>query len=402
MSPHSSSTSSSEASGGGAADGGGIAAPPPSPRQGDLREVLIVAAWTVFFLASGDLAINRLFTLPRDPRTEPRGKLQVYFNYGWSIEAKIRRALGPTEQTTAPLMLAGWVDQEVARGRTLLEAAPDDLIVSCYGMSFSNQAATAAAELDPKIRLRLFGGPAAPANHSYAIYELDRGGPSRVVILGVLASSVQGLATNNGMTWRFEGPAPFTYPLDPPLASGPGPEWPMVRTLDDLRARLADPAGWRAYVGQLQATDAFYNGFLFRHDIGDYSALVRMIRRARAQSWQSSRIDQIHTPSGFVPGSPVVASLRWIVAEFAATARRDGKRPIALLIEDRGYRDHLHRALEPILSRDSIPSLSTHTICPDTDSRNFVPDGHFTHEANARIGKTLLELIRTGERNGGP
>ncbi len=397
MHPHSSSTSSSEASGGAGDARTGDESPRP-PRGRDLREALTVAAWTALFLAAGDFAVNRLFPLPRDPRTPPKSQLAVYFNYGWSIESKLRRAIGPTAETTAPVMMAGWVDREVERERAKTKASPDHLIVSCYGMSFSYQIATAMAELDPTIRLRNFGGPSAPANHSYATYQLDRGGPSRVVILGVLASSVRGLITSTGSTWMFEAPAPFTYPRYVPAASGVTAEWPMVRTLDDLRTRLADPAGWEAYVAQLRATDGFYNGFLFRHDIGDNSAIVRMVRRAVAQRWQSARTAQVHGPSGYLPDSPAVASLRGIVADFAADARRDGKLPVVLLIEDRGYRDHLERILEAVLNRDAISFVSTHAICPDTDPRNFVADGHFTQEANKRIGKALLDVIRGGLR----
>lgn len=381
MHRHSSSTSSSEAAG---------------SRRGDLREALIVTAWMALFLAAGDVVVNRLFPPPGDPRTPPKSQLHAYFNYGWSIESKLRRSIGPTDSVSAPLMMAGWVDREVERIHAEPAAPPGKLVVSCYGMSFSNHITTAMAELDPTLQLRLFGGPSASANHSYAIYQRDRGGPSQVVILAVLGSSVKGLVTNNGATWMFEAPAPFTYPRYIPGESGLLAEWPMVRTLDELRASLADPAAWEAYVAQLRATDGFYNGFLFRRDLGDASTIVRMIRRAVAQRWQSARGARIHGPSGFAPDSPAVASLRGIVAEFAATARRDGKLPITLLIEDRGYGDHVERILEPVLKRDAIPFLSTHSICPDTDPRNFIADGHFAPAANARIGQALREVIRRG------
>ncbi len=105
-------------------------------------------------------------------------------------------------------------------------------------MSFSNQILEPMTAIDSRIRLRLFGGPAAPVNHSYATYLLDRGGSSRVVILTVLGSSVQGLAANNNMTWMFEGPAPYTYPRYFARAGEMEAEWPMVRTLGDLRAQI--------------------------------------------------------------------------------------------------------------------------------------------------------------------
>ncbi len=115
MHPHSSSTSSSEAAAGTAGEPPGGDEAPPSPPRNDLREALIVAAWMVLFLAAADVAVNRLFRLPRDPRTEPKSQLAAYFNYGWSIESKLRRLIGPTDETSAPLMTAGWVDHDVQR-----------------------------------------------------------------------------------------------------------------------------------------------------------------------------------------------------------------------------------------------------------------------------------------------
>ena len=300
--------------------------------------------------------VNRLFPLPSDPRVEAKSRLQVYFNYGWSVEAKLRREVGPTDETGAPLMLSGWIDRIVEpTSRRDTEPTPGNLLASFYGMSFSGDIAQAMAELDPGIRLRTFGGPAAPPNHSYAIYDLDRGGRSDVVVLGILASSVQGLATNNAMTWRFEGPAPFTYPRYFAGAAGAEAEWPT-----GARSKTSCAAGRPGSVAGVSLIDPgdrrlLYNEFLLRHDVGDYSALVRMVRRAVAQRRQASRIGQIHGPSGFVADSPVIESLRVIIAAFAANARRDGKVPIALLIQDQGYRDHLYKALEPLLTGDKIP-----------------------------------------------
>jgi hypothetical protein len=356
-----------------------------------------VAIWFVLFLAVADVAVSALFPLPRDPRKRGNA-LSEYFNYGLSIESKIRRAVQPTNAASAPLTQAGWIDDEVAQGRKAQKVSRGDLVVSFYGMSFSNDIARTLAQVDPKVRIRLFSGPAAPPNHSFAIYSLDRGGPSRVVVLAVLGSSVPGLVTNNGMTWRFEGPAPFTYPryephpdlLKPDLLKA---EWPVVRTLNELRKRLDNPAGWDEYVAQLRATDGFYNPFLFRRDLGDRSAIVRMIRRAVAQRWQAFRIAQIHGPRGFDESSDAIRSLRGIVVDFAADARREGKLPIVLLIQDQGYRDHLYKVLQADLGEKRIPYLSTHALCPDTDRKNFVPDGHFTAEAYQKIATALLELI---------
>src|SRR4051812_32693136 len=79
-----------------------------APRGSDLRATLVVAAWTVLFLAAADVALNLLFPLPRGPGAKPVGLLQAYFHHGWSVEAKIRRAVGPSDEASAPLMMAGW------------------------------------------------------------------------------------------------------------------------------------------------------------------------------------------------------------------------------------------------------------------------------------------------------
>jgi hypothetical protein len=358
----------------------------------DRRESIIVAAWFILFLAAADVAVSLVFPLPSDPRKKA-SSLAEYFHYGLSTSAKIRRAIGPTNEKSAPLMLAGWIDDEVARGRRETKAPPGGLLVSFYGMSFSNDVAKTVAELDANVRVRTFSGPAAPPNHSFAIYSRDRGGDSQVVVLAVLGSSVPGLVTNNGMTWRFEGPAPFVYPRYELQGNELVAQWPLIRTLDDVRARLGDPLGWARYRAQLRATDDFYNEFLFRRDIGDHSSLARMVRRAVAQRWQASCIARIHGPTGFVESSPAIASLRGIVAEFASISRRNSKIPIVLLIQDQGYRDHVYRALEPVLQSSRIPHISTHTIAPDTDRRNFIADGHFTEEAYKKIAKGLLDLI---------
>ncbi len=388
MKPPSSSTSSSEPAGAGPD-------PEPAPDRpgGGLRDAAIVAAWMLAALALMDVAVDRTFRLPRDPRVKATNPLVTYFNYGTSIEGKIRREVGPSDESTSLLAMAGWVDEQ-ARSNPGAVAPPGGILASFYGMSFSSDVAKQLAEVEPRVGLRLFGGPAAPANHSHAIAGLDRGGQSDVMVLGVLASSVKGVATNNGMTWRFENPAPFTYPRHEAGASGLEARWPMVRTLDDTRAALADPALWGRYLAQLRATDDFYNDFLFRHDLSDSSTLVRMVRRAVAQRWEAARAARTHGPKGFVESSPAMASLRAIVAAFAAGARRDGKVPVVLLLEDQGYGDHLGRALEPVLGAGRIPHLATHTVCSPTDRRNFLPDGHFTEEANRKNARALLEVIR--------
>ena len=152
----SSSTSSSE-SNAAPAHPGEAKIPPRRPLlTGDLREALVVRPGRLF-LAAGDAAVNRLFA-----SLAPPPGLKASSTHTSTTAGRPRRRSGRWVTLTrqAPLMLAGWVDREVARGRTEPKLSPGDLPISCYGMSFSQIVATEMAVLDPSVRLRLFGGPA--------------------------------------------------------------------------------------------------------------------------------------------------------------------------------------------------------------------------------------------------
>jgi hypothetical protein len=363
------------------------------PARGEIREVLAVGGWAAASLVAIDLAINLMFPSPRDPRVASVGMLRTYFHYGRSIEGKIRHIVGPTDQTSSPVVMSGWLADVPARRDEEPPRGAGDVLVSFYGMSFTHQLGQATAELDPRVRLRLFGGPAAPPSHSYATYRLDRGGRSDVVVLGILASSVIGMATTSGMTWNFEGPTPYTYPRYFMAAAGLEPHWPLVESLAGMRERLGDRAKWDGYVARIRAEDEFYDAFSFTANPLDQSALVRLIRRAWAQRQHRAVAGRIHTDAGFNEDRQEVRCLRAIVASFAETARRDGKLPLVLLLEGRGYAGHLDRVLRATIDEHAIPCVDTGAICPATDGRNFLPDGHFTPEANGKIARAILARL---------
>jgi hypothetical protein len=382
MSQRSSSTSSSEAS-----------LPEADEARHPIGEVLTVTGWTLVFLIGLDVAVNLLFPYPTDPRQPPSDQLVSYFDYGRSIEGKIRRLVGPTDETSGPLATAGWIDDDVIAEQPQRAERSDGLLVSVYGMSFSSQVATAMAELDSRITPRLFAGPSAPANHSFAFYQRDRGGNARVVILGILASSVVGLATDNGMTWRFEGPAPFTYPRFRATPAGLEGRWPTVRTLGQMRAALGDREAWEELVAGIRVDDDVYDPFLFNENALDRSAMVRLGRRAWGQRVVGQARRRLRNSAGFDGDSGEIRALRAILAAFADEVRKDGKLPMVLLLHDPDYRDHLFQAVKLTIEEKSIPSVSTHAICPTTDPRHFVADGHFTPAANRLIARAVLDEI---------
>jgi hypothetical protein len=367
---------------------------PPASKK-TISKAVLTGLWILFFLVVFDVSINFLFPYPSDPRVTSAGQLNTYFEYGRSVEGKLARMVGSTDESSSSLAVAGWLDPELWKKLNLpVSRVPGkDLLVAIYGMSFSNHVGEAMEAMDSKLAIRAIAGPAAPPNYSFAAYNLDRANlQADVAILGVLASSVKALRTMNGMTWQFEGPAPYTYPRylveDGKLKA----IWPKILSLAQLRAALHDKQQWDAFVTQMQQGDEFYNSFLFKHNWLDNSVLVRLIRRAWAQRHQTTITSQTHTSAGFnaQTDSPV---LRAMVSDFAAMVKRDGKLPIVLILNDRGYDDHLFQALKPTLEKDSIPYVSSHNIAPATDVSNFVADGHFTESANKSISEAVLKLI---------
>lgn len=365
----------------------------PSRLRREIREVIAVSAWVVVCLVALDVAVNMLFAYPKDPTSLDANSLAAYFDYGRSIEAKVRRLVGPTDSTSSPRAKDGWIGY-ARRDRLPDKPERDDgTLGTICGMSFTNQVAFAMERIDPRLTLRRLSGPSAPASHTYANYVIDRGGRSKFVIFGVLASAVRGMAAMNGMTWRFDGPSPYTYPRYHPLPNTLGANWPSVRSLDALRTCLADRSQWDAYLRELSLKDEYYNPLLFRQNLTDASVFMRMIKRVLAQRHEDEVTRRLHSPTGYPANSEEIRTVRVLLTSFAAMARSDGKLPLVLLLNDQGYADHLYRELHATLELAKIPYVSTHEICPATDPRNFGPDNHFTAACNREIAQRVIDEI---------
>ncbi len=361
-----------------------------------IRRAILTGLWTLFFLLILDYSINLFFPYPADPLAQPHNPFQVYFEYGRSVEGKLSHMLGPTDEQSSAITQSGWLNQERWQNSSFpTRPEPgDDLLMAVYGMSFSEHVAKEVNALDSKITTRIIGGPSAPPNFSYAAYLLDREAhQANIVVLGILASSVKGLRTLNGMTWQFEVPAPYSYPRYKLEDGKLKATMPKINSLAELRTAFHQPTLWHDYVKQLQENDEYYSPFLFSHNFLDNSAIIRMARRAFAQRHQENLASQVYSKKdGFNPEVDVPV-LRAIATEFAATVKADGKLPILLLFNDKGHADHLYQALKPTLESNSIPFISTHTIAPAADLRNFVADGHFNKSVDQKIGQAMLSLI---------
>jgi hypothetical protein len=393
---HNSSTSNSNP---GNSNPGSTAAPvkPSVPQKSPRHPVTIssivkTGLYTLLSLATLDMAIGVLFRYPTDPLNINPGSLNLYFDYGRSLESKAFRQLGKTDEQSAPIAQAGWLN-DAGKGEPTQPKA-GGVLVALYGMSFSNQVGEALQKLDPKITTRMIAAPYAPPNHSFAAYQRDRSQHSaKVVILSILASGVQGLDSMTGLTLGGEVPAPYTFPQYDLVNGQLQPVLPQIQTLAQLRAARNNPQQWQAFVAQLAARDRFYNPLTFQHNFVDQSAILRLARRSWAKQYRDRVSQSIHTPSGFNPQWRQIPVLQKMVEEFAAEAKQDGALPIVLLIQDQGYDDHLYKILQPTLEQTGITAVSTHTIAPATDRQNFVGDGHFTAAANQRIAAKVLEVI---------
>jgi hypothetical protein len=359
-----------------------------------IANAIKTAFWFIIFLIILDVTFNILFPYPSDPLNVSPPQMSLFFDYGRSVEAKVQRQIGPTDETSSPLSKAGWLISDEINTLPTNPAPGSNLLLATYGMSFSNQVSEAVQAIDPRITLRLVAGPAAPPNFVFTAYNLDRKKhKANVVMLGILASSLPAMDAISGMNWTPEVPPPYTFPKYYLKNEKLQAIWPEIKSLKELREAFKDQKKWKDFVTQMSINDRFFNSFIFTHNFLDYSALIRLIRRGWQQTYLSEITAQIHTTKGFNPTWDQIPVLKSIITEFNNTARLDGRLPIVLLLNDRKYEDHLFKILEETLKKEQIPYVSTHNIVPGTNLNNFMGDGHFTKEANAKIAPEVLKII---------
>ena len=357
-----------------------------------VRGSVVTLVSMLLWLIAIDLVAGFFVNTPygRDPMRA--GQLTRYFDYGRSIEGKVRAMVGPEGTPPPPLVQAGWIespaDQPVRPGKG------QNLLVAVYGMSFAVNIAKHMQDEDKRVALRLAGGPGSTLSHSYAMYNADRGRhEADVVVLGILASSLPALMTISHMTWNFEEPSPHFYPRFSVVDGKLSRYSPSLSTLAQLQAAVRDESRWRAVVAELSSHDAFYDPLVFRPWSLDESVLVRLARRGWGQSRKRASIERFHNTAGFTNELGLLEVTRALVTDFITQVRSDGKLPVVLAINDRGYSDHLHRVLAPIVAGSEAVYLSTHELAPASDVGNFLKDGHIIPAKDQLIANKLAELI---------
>jgi len=391
MTRSSSSTSSSEPA-------AGEELPPdvgiPEPGAATWSGIARVVGWMLAWLMVFDVTAGYAFRPPADPRVEP-SRMQSYFEYGRSIEGKLRAMVTAEDETSAPIANAGWLGEEAKLGALTEATAPDRILVAAYGQSFTQKMLAQAQELDRRIEIRFMGGPSAPLSHSFKMQDLDRHAHTgRVVLVGILASSLPFLVTLTPMIWGFEAPTPFTYPRYRLENDELHETEPPITDLAGLRGALGDLQAFRVFRATLKANDPGFSAFLFDEDVLDASVLGRLVRRSLGHKHQTEFIDRYHSSAGFVNRDGLLDVARALLIEFARGVRADGRVPFVVLFENRGYAGHLVDALGTTLEANDIPYVSSGNTAPATNRGNFVADGHFTAEANRRIAEAFVKELR--------
>lgn len=351
-----------------------------------MRHCLAIIGLTLLALVGLDLSVAAVL----DTRAPDSGIVR-YFDYGRSVPGKLARWVAHPEAEDN-LFDVAWRADLIAQEQTKFAAEQTGApVVRGYGMSFTDHILRAAAEQDPGLRVDFLGGPQAPPNFAYALFLDDRAErrAGDVVVLGILSSSLPGMAALSNRTWAFEQPAPFTYPVFLPAPDGGLTRIePLVESAAEERAAIADPGRAAAWEAQLARVDAFRTAAAFDLPALDVSPLMRLLRR-------DVTIDLLRRREQTVlAGFPYREVLSRMIEGFVATARADGQVPMTLLIQSNRPGDpDLLEIAEPVLTRLGAPYLATETLADPRDPVNFVPDGHYAPEVNRRFGRAFLDLL---------
>ncbi|MEM9534353.1 MAG: hypothetical protein AAGA40_01655 [Cyanobacteria bacterium P01_E01_bin.45] len=356
-----------------------------------------VLLWIVVWLILVDVGLTVLFPFPRMFDERPTWA-QRYFDRGRSVEGKLNRMVGDDLENSAPIISSGWIDPNDWRDLPQAPQGDDDLLVSFYGMSFTNRASDALVELDGNITTRNIAAPSAPPNHTFAAYMADEEGRNAdYAVFGILASSIRRMRSMSGMNWTYSYPTPYTYPyytLDDEGALVANE--PAISTAPEfLTAFNRQDETWTTFEDQLERYDYPFKPLLFHTNAIDRSVFLRFMRSEWiGRTTTSSEAGLYEFGQGFNPDAEQVRVLQAMLADFSQTARDAGQVPVVMLFSNRGYGSDLYDVLASELARLDVLVLDTNTIAPANDPASFARDGHFTDEANINVVRALREMIR--------
>ncbi len=362
-----------------------------------MKKAFSVLAFTLVSLLVLDSLVA--LTLNWAERSGRLGSLVQYFDYGRSVPGKLQK-WETTPGAGGNLYDVAWRDDQVAESATRFaaETDPNVPVIRSYGMSFVNHIIRKAVEADQTLTWDSHAGPGAPPNFTYAMFEDDRDfrRSGDIAVLGILSSSVPGMAALSNQTWVFEQPAPFTYPIYWPEGDGLRRVDPLVQSATQHRTLAENPSALADWHNQLSREDYFFSWQTFEAIWADKSPFARLVRRSLA----TSHVDQTKADIANSDDYPYAEVLGRMVATFATTARSDGQIPIVMLIQSNhpGDADVL-AVTTAILQEMGILYLATSEHVDPRDPSKFIPDGHYTPEVDQLFAEQFLELIHNLEPN---
>lgn len=356
-----------------------------------MRKTFYTLGVTVLFLAVFDLIVA--VTLRWAEENGKIGSLVRYFEYGRSVPGKLAK-WEEHPNTPGNLFDVAWPSEILAASQTAFEAEDQSQgpVLRSYGMSFVNNIIREAQKMDPHLSWDSHGGPGAPPNFTYAVYldDHDARRSGDIAVLGILSSSVAGMAALSNRTWVFEQPAPFTYPVFwPEVGTGLRRVNPLVTSSEEQRNLRGNKQ--HAWDAQLREQDAFYSVKAFGAPWLDHSPFARLTRR----SIVTGQIAQ-QTATILDGAYPYQEVLKRMVADFAHSARTDGVRPLVMLIQSRDPSDpNLLEILKPVLVEENIRYFATAEHFDPRDASGFMGDGHYLPHVDKMFAQKLIALLNT-------
>lgn len=346
---------------------------------------------TLVFLALIDMGISFLFAYPSDPRELHINRLQLYFDYGRSMEGRLRRATRADPEQTAPITLAGWYDPLVAG---IGAGKPFGQRVTLYGNSQTVRLGDALQKSSSHYTARTIAGPGSTANWAYGAYLRDnREEQGQAVVLTVMPSNLPMIRTMAAMTWNTSFAMPYTADVFQIDGNELTRYKPPYESFADYIAIINNERRWREAKKSFSLYDPFYDQFLFEQSFLDHSSVVRLLRRGWAQRRDARIRARSLNRNGYDPKDPSVEIANAIVKQFAQSAREKGLVPVIYIVNSRGYGDTMYRALADTIIADGIPYVSTHKFVDPNDPRNYLPDAHFTDDNDLRLARALEAVL---------
>lgn len=354
--------------------------------------------WVFFYLILIDIAVNVIFQFPANPQKTPPSFLQGYFEYGRSIEGKFDSMVKAARLQAEPTLGYGWLKKK-SNDLQPQKASANQTLVAVYGMSHTKLLGEAMAKVNNQYLIRSITAPGAPVGWSYTAYDIDKEQhDANVVILGIMTDNIALLGATSGTTTYFDLGHPYTFPRYSADNGKLKNKYPPFFTEEGFVEYFTNEKKWQEYRKWLAVNDKFYDTFLFKKTLADHSAFLRVIRRAYADSIKNSITRGIYTKNGFNLNSEEIKILRAMLVEFSQSARAQKKLPVVYIVNNEGRRDHLYRAVQPILDKYKISYLSSHVICPPDDPKVYTgSNSHFTPDKDIELAKAMIKIIERGQ-----